>query len=151
MFGWRFEGGEELAAAIRALPARTGRKVTQDAFLEGAEPVRRDIVRITRRAPGLPDLASNINLATLRKRAGDDPESVSVGIGTPRRFFYDYFLEFGTVRHGAFPMYRPPFDAGVPKVLGIVGAALWRELASKGVQRPTVVQPTSIQGMGRLV
>lgn len=148
MIAMRWEGADELLANLQATSKAFQRETIEDALLEAAEPIRRDVSRTARRAPGLPDLADNIVAAKLKKARGL-PE-FQVGIGVPRGFFYDWFLEFGTVHHRPFPMYRPPFDAGVPGALGTVGAAIWRELAGRGISR-TVQGTTPVSGPGRFL
>ncbi len=145
-----FEGGEELARNLNALSARLSRKLLVEALIEAGEPMRAVAAQHARRAPGPPDLADNINIAPIRRRQKDDPKDVSVGIGAAKGFFYDFFLEMGTVHNRAFPFYRPAFDGERERALGIVGAALWRELAARGVSR-SVSAPTTVDHEGPLL
>lgn len=149
MITFRVEGGQETAAALNGLPTRVSRSVLRDALLEGAAPMRRFIAGIAPRDPGAPDLADNIILAALRKRTGDD--DVSVGIGVPKGFFYDWFLEWGTVNMGSQPFWRPGFDANVQSVIDISGKAIWRELAGRGIRRAAVIADTPVQSDGPLL
>lgn len=135
MFSMRVEGGDELAAELNKLSVRMDRRLLTEALMEGGEPMRRTIANGAPREPGAPDLADHISLAPVRKQPGDSDRTANVGIGVPKQFFYDWFNEFGTVRMGSKPFYRPGFDANVPTSLGIMGAALWRELAGRGVIR----------------
>lgn len=141
MFSMRVEGGEELARELNKLSVRLDRRLLTEALMEGGEPMRQLMENMAPREPGAPDLADNINLAPVRKREGDTERTANVGIGVPKRFFYDWFQEFGTVRIGGKPYYRPAFDAKVPEVLGIIGKALWRDLAAHGLGQ-TVSKPS---------
>lgn len=149
MFSVSFEGGDELVRELNALSTRLSRRIVTEALLEGGEPMRQFFERHAPVDPGAPDLAKNINIAAVRKQPGDNDRTSNAGIGVPRRFFYDWFQEFGTVHQQARPFYRPGFDGKVPETLGIVGAALWRELAGRGVIR-TASAPAVPFGAGRL-
>lgn len=147
MISLRFEGGQELAAALAGLSARVSQSVVSGALLEAGEPMRTVITRIAPRRPGAPDLADNILLSPLRRRSSDEAGDVSVGLGVPRAFFYDWFVEYGTVHMGSHPFWRPGFDSTVQSSIGIVGRAMWRELASRGIGR-SVNAPTTVQSDG---
>lgn len=129
MITLRIEGGDKLAAALRDLPNRVSRKVQRDALAVGAEVIRQRVVASAPRDPGAPDLAANI-LIQGDVRPGDG--SVGVGIGVPRGFFYDWFNEFGTVKQGARPFWRPAFDGEKDRVIKRVAAEMWAALISRG-------------------
>lgn len=150
MFGMAFEGGDELARNLANLPSRVSRRVQIEALMEGGEPIRALASQKAPRHPGAPDLADNINMAVLRKRAGDDPKEISVGIGVPRAFFYDWFLEYGTVHMGPHAFWRPAFDPLVPKALESIGNDLWTSLAGRGFTRSASVS-TAVQSSGRFL
>lgn len=130
MFAMRFEGGQELAAALRTLPSRVSKRIVKEALTDGAEPMRRRMSALAPREPGAPDIADNIVTGTARGEEG----GVSVG---PRKglFFYGVFLEFGTIKMGAEPFMRPAFDSDALTGLGIIGQRLWQALAGRGIGR----------------
>ena len=144
------EGGEELAQALRALSTRASRAVQIEALLDGGELIRKRVARTMPRAAGAPDIANEVNIKAVRRRVGDHPMDVSVGIGVPKEFYYDWFLEYGTVRMGARPTWRPAFDTLAPEALGVIGRAMWTALAAKGIGR-TVDAPATIQSLGGLL
>lgn len=132
MWTMKVEGGEELAATLRGLSTRLSRQILVQALTNAGEPIRADIVRGTPRHPEAPHLADSMRIGPVRKRPGSD--DVEVAIGPPRGMFYDWFLEFGTSKMSARPIYRPPFDRGVPPALGSLGRELWRELVGRGLK-----------------
>lgn len=139
-----FEGGAELAQALDRLSVRISKSIMRDALLEAGEPMRRTAARFAPYEPGAPDLKANIGIAAIR---GDD--MATVAIGPTRGFFYGLFQEYGTSRHGAQPFMRPAFDMEAPRALDLLGRALWRELAGRGVSR-RVTTVVSVQSVGRL-
>lgn len=143
----KFEGGAELAAALRDLSTRLQKSVLRECLKEGGEPMRQSIASKAPREPGAPDLADNIVIATVRDQ--DNLASVGIGPGkygeSRRYFFYDTMQEFGTVHSAAQPFYRPGMDETWPKTLKIVGDAMWRELAGRGIHRPTVTVDVPVQ------
>lgn len=151
MFSMRVEGGEELARELNKLSVRLDRRLLTGALMEGGEPMRQAVENGAPREPGAPDLADNVNIAPVRKLEGDSECTANVGIGVPKKFFYDWFQEFGTVRMGSKPYYRPGFDGKVPESLGIIGAALWRELAGRGKTIQTASAPSMPFADGRLL
>lgn len=130
MFTMRVEGGAQLAATLRTLSQRLSNEVLAEGLLdEIGNPLARDVSRKARRAPGLPDLAANIHATRLRSRGRE----ARVGVGSPKQFFYDWFLEYGTVRMPAFPFYRPAIDSHFPPGLGRFGRRVWADLVGRGV------------------
>lgn len=138
----KVEGGRELAQALSQLSARVSKKVLIEALLAGAELIRAKAAQLAPRDPGQPDLADHLVAARVRDRDG----LPTVAIGTTRPFFYDYFQEFGTPHHPAQPFYRPAFEGEAPRALGVIGQEIWRQLAGRGIARPTVDAPTRIGG-----
>jgi len=128
----RVDGLDKIAKLLREeLPARVSRNVHLQALKEGAEPIRAEASARAPRAPGAPDLAENIGIGVMRGGLGGDP---TVGIGVPRRlFYYDLMQEFGTVRHGAQPFYRPALDTKAVEAIHTVRKVLWHALISRGV------------------
>lgn len=150
MFSMRIEGGDQLAANLAQLSTRLSKSILRDALLDGGEPMRALISRYAPREPGAPDLADHIVIAAVR----DQENQASVGIGPDSKaFFYDYFQEFGTVRHGAHPMYRPGLDEKAPEAIDLIGAELWRQLTARGfgVRTASASSPVSSSGGGGLL
>lgn len=144
MISMRFEG-DDIAAALASIAKRASRTMLREALLEVGEPMRRDIALHAPREPGKPDVADVVQLAPTRVGEQGD---VSVGIGVPKQFFYDWFLEYGTVKMGAQPFYRPTFDSMTNRVISQLGDAIWTELAGKGVHRPTSIGTAPVSHFG---
>jgi HK97 gp10 family phage protein len=133
MVSIKFEGGAALAKTLEALPAAVAGRVLKAALLEGGERIRARAAQLAPRAPGSPDLADNINLAPVRRNVDEAAVGAEVvGIGVPRRFFYDAMLEFGTRHQPAQPFYRPALDEEGDRAIKTIGAALWAALARRG-------------------
>lgn len=139
----RFEGGEELAQALRVLSTRVSRRLLREALEETiGVPVQRRAAALAPRRPGQPDLASHMVVSAARSTDGG--AAIAVGPSKevrgdqPSRTFdlQAWFVEHGTVHRGATPFLRPAFSEA-PAGLGRLGAALWRELAGRGIHRPT--------------
>lgn len=141
----RFEGGDELAANLAKLSMPLSKKIVREALLEAAEPIRAMAARIAPHAPGAPDLRDHIAVAPVRSS-----ELGAVAVGPTREFYYGFFQEFGTKHHGAHAFMRPAFDTQAEKALGVLGKALWRELASRGISRTATVSGP-VQSLGRLL
>lgn len=134
MVSMRFEGGQELAKVLASLPTRVSRSVQREALFAVAEPMRARMARLAPREPGAPDIADNIVVSGGRggKDKFGDEKAISVAIGPAKGFFYGFYQEYGTARHGAQPFARPAFDGEVPKIPAALAQALWIELAGKG-------------------
>lgn len=135
----RFEGGAELAKALSELSTRISKQMLREALTEAAEPIAERASRLAPRRPGAPDIADHIAVMTSRSETG-----AAVAVGPTTEFFYGLFLEFGTVHMKAFPFLRPAFDEGASKALETIREALWRELAGRGISRPTRVSDTPV-------
>lgn len=145
---FRFEGGEEVARALTQLSERGSRAVQREALTEGAEVIRTAIASMAPRRPPAPDIADHIVLGRLNQT---DQHGGGVSIGPEKgRYFYGKFLEYGTVKMNAQPFMRPAFDGTAEQALGVIGRALWRELAAKGISRTATV-PSVPSGPGRTV
>jgi HK97 gp10 family phage protein len=129
-FTMTVHGGADLSRRLDAMPAAVSRKVLLAALTAGGMPIRDRAAQLAPREPGKPDLADNINIAAVRRKKDQAP---TVAIGPSKQFFYDYFQEYGTVRHRAQPFYRPAFDSESVRSLGIIGQQLWA--AIKGSAR----------------
>lgn len=148
MISMKIEGGDDLARALSSLSSRLSREVLREALLASAEPMADLMGQRAPREPGQPDLADNMQVGPTRVGEQGD---VSVGIGVPKGFFYDWFLEYGTVKMGARPFYRPTFDSQVNRAISQLGDAIWTELAGKGIHRPTSVAAEPVSHFGPLL
>lgn len=129
MFSMRFEGGDKLAATLAGLSTRLSKQILREALKKGGGPMRTLTAQMAPRAPGAPDMADHVVIATVR----DQENQASVGIGMDsKEYFYDLFQERGTARHKAQPFYRPAFDEKAPEAVAIIGAELWRQLIARG-------------------
>lgn len=135
----RFEGGAELADALRGLSTRISKQMLREVLTEAAEPMAERASRLAPRRPGEPDMADHIAVMTSRSETG-----AAVAFGPTKEFFYGLFQEYGTVHNKPHPFLRPSFDEGASKALDTIGAALWRELAGRGISRPTRVSDTPV-------
>ena len=133
-FSVAFEGGDELASNLAQLSMRLSKKILREALIEGGEPMRQDMGRFAPREPGAPDLADNMGISNAR--TGD---MAAIAIGPVKGFFYGWFQEYGTKHFGGQAFARPAFDGNVHASLGIIGQALWRELAGRGFSRSATV------------
>lgn len=127
----RVEGLAQLAAALRDFSTRLSRSILRQALIEAAEPMRADASSFAPRAPGSPDLADNIVISNARPSDG----SVGIAMGPAVAFFYGYFQEFGTSRHGAQAFLRPSFDGGAQRAINIMKAEAWHAVISRGGSR----------------
>lgn len=143
---WHFEGGKELAANLETLSKALSRKIQREALMEAAEPMRSRMSELAPRSntSSAVHLADDIVIAPAR---GQDQQEVAVAVGPSPQTFYGSFQEFGTARHEAQPFARPAFDEEVDEALDILAAALWRELAARGISR-TVNAPTTPSAPG---
>lgn len=141
---FKVEGLDELDRALAGLSVRTRKGLLRDALLEGGERIRARASNLAPRAPGKPDVADQIQIAPVRDREHE----ASVGIGVPKAFFYDYFLERGTVHMSAQPFYRPAIDSEGEQAIAEMGKALWRSLAAKGIRRAATVVDVPVQTVG---
>src|SRR5690606_123156 len=145
---FRFEGGEELAANLATLPTRVSKRFFREALAEGGALIQTRASALAPRGdPEAPNLSESIAVMTARATGGDP---VGVAIGPTKNVFYGSFQELGTKHHAAQPFLRPALDGEAQRALGVIGAALWRELAGRGIQR-TVSVPTMPSGPGPLV
>lgn len=153
----RFEGGEELARTLRALPEALTVRLVRAVLKEAAEPMRLRMARLAPHEPGAPDLRDSMTISVANRigstaggrwRAREDRHEQAVAVGPSKDAFYGIFQEYGTVHHGAQPFMRPAFDAIAPESLAIIRRALWRELAARGIQAPMRHVPTPVQSPG---
>lgn len=154
-FGVRFEGGQQLAQALQQLSQRASKNVLRGVLQEvAAPPIQRRASALAPKDPGAPDLAEHIVVSV----APSSGRTAAVVVGPsrearsdqPKRTFdrQGVFVEFGTEDTLMQPFMRPAFDEEASKVIAPMGAALWRELAGKGISRPTVEAPAVPSGPG---
>lgn len=130
----RFEGGQELATALRGMPDRVSKRIMAEALRDGAEPIRQRMADLAPRGPEAPHFADQIVISAAR--ATDDREGgIAVGPAKGSKPYYSGFIEFGTVHLRARPFARPAFDATVGAALAIINRALWVALAGRGIGR----------------
>lgn len=134
----RFEGGKELAEALDQLPRRVQKRTLREALVEGAEPMRDAIQLGAVRGSVAPHIKENIVIASARPTEAQGQFEAGVSVGPAKGYFYGRFLEFGTIHMRPRAFMRPGFDRTVQQSLGIIGKALWRELAAKGIHRSAV-------------
>lgn len=145
-FSVRVEGGREVAQALNGLATRLSRKVQREALYEVAEPMRAAMARHAPHDPGAPDLNKSMTISNATKKDGLDEGAVGVRVGPSKWAFWGLFQEHGTTRHGAQPFMRPAFDTEGPKILQRLVPILWRELAARGVHRPTQTSDAPVVG-----
>lgn len=145
MMTLRFEGGADLAKALASLSPRLSKPIQRGALREGAEPMRVRMGSLAPRRPPHPDMADHMAIANA---TGEDTQEIAVAVGPEKRFFYGLFQELGTAFHAAQPFARPAFDAVSHQSLLIIGAALWRELAGKGIGRTVSSSARIVGGPG---
>jgi HK97 gp10 family phage protein len=126
-----FSGGEAIVKALAQL-AEDGRKASLEALTAGAEPIAESARRLCRRSSVGPHLADHIGITAVRKSA-QATEETSVAIGVPNKFFYDYFLEYGTGHAAAYPFYRPALDSEAPNALNTIRGRYWVVFAKRGL------------------
>jgi HK97 gp10 family phage protein len=132
----KFDGGAAIAKALETLPARVSRAMQQDALLAAGERIRKDAAAkapVEAESTG-PRLRDNFVIQPIRRTPAQVAAETTavVGIGVPRKFFYDWFAEIGTRHESARPFWRPAFDGNVAWAIKAIGAELWFALAKKG-------------------
>lgn len=136
-------GGKDLAKALDALSAKVSKRLLIEALTEAAEPMRQSMARHAPVDPGKPDLRDTM---TINRSRGEDVREAAVAVGPSKAGWYGSFQEFGTKHHGAQPFVRPAFDETAQQCLNVLGEVLWRELAGRGVHRPTVIAEGPVIG-----
>lgn len=144
MITFKVEGGKELAAALAKLPLRLSKRMLRDGLTEAAEPmVRAARAHAARRAPA-PDIADNIGVSTAKTE-----DQAAIKVGPVKGFAYGLPLELGTAKMSPKPFLRPAFDTNAQRAIGIMNAAIWRELAGKGIQRAMQIADRNVEDLGR--
>jgi HK97 gp10 family phage protein len=131
MITMSFEGGTELAKELDRLSTRLSKPIVRGALAEGGAPIQKRMGQLAPHEPGPPDIRDNIGMNIARR----SEEMAALVIGPVKGFAYGLPQEIGTIHHAAQPFARPAFDEQAPKAIPIIGQALWRELAARGVSR----------------
>lgn len=147
---FKFEGGSELASVLAELSTRVQRKVMREVLAEAAEPIRRAAARNAERSSEAPHIGDNIVISvpssSIYLDVRNETAAVAIGPkGGKEGFGYGVPLEVGTAHSSARPFMRPAFDTTVDESLRIVGEATWRELAGRGIQRPSTSVDVHVQ------
>jgi HK97 gp10 family phage protein len=147
----RFEGGQELAEALAGLSTRLSRKVMREVLVEAAEPIRKAAASMAPQGPDAPHIKQNIIISVAKSSVYLDLKSevaaVAIGPkGGKEGFGYGLPQEIGTIDHAAQPFMRPALDSASGQALKIAGDAAWRELAGRGINRPTSVADAVVEG-----
>jgi HK97 gp10 family phage protein len=131
-----FTGGDEIRKRLAMLDDAVSREVSTSALMAGAEPIRQAASRLCPRGPGAgPHLADQIAAAPVEPGQGPKGRTaVTVGIGVPKEFFYDLFVEFGTKRVRRRSFYRPALDSEHAAALELINAAYWQAIAEKAAK-----------------
>lgn len=125
------QGGRDLERRLRELPDGMSRKVQVSALKEGAEPMRAKAAELAPRSDEAPHMADHIVVSELSQRDRDAIsafDDVVVAVGPERKFFYGYFLEYGTAHQPAQPFMRPAFDTKAQTTLGMLASLLWQRI-----------------------
>lgn len=139
----RLDGGADLARALSGLSARVSTRLIRESLIEAAEPMRdrmEQLVPVSDDAPHVRD-----EMVISKARSDTDARETAVAVGPTKKGFYGSFVEFGTAHMAAQPWARPAFDQTWLQSLGIFAAALWRELAGRGIRRSMADAPTKVQ------
>lgn len=130
----RFEGGQELAQALAALPARVGKNERLDALRAGGELIRSHAASTAKRGQIPPHIADHIGMSTAK---GLDANESAIKVGpTKGEFAYGLPLELGTVDTAAQPFMRPAFDSQAQNALGRIKAWFWASLIGSSRNAP---------------
>lgn len=140
----KLEGGVELAKALSGLSARVSMRLVRESLVEGAEPMRARMEQLAPVGDPPTHLKDQMVISAARDVAIDARET-AIAVGPTRKGFYGSFQELGTAHQAAQPFAAPAFDQTWRESLAIFAAALWRELAGRGIQRPSVSAPTAVQ------
>ena len=126
-----FARGQDLATLLNTLEARPRRERIAAALLAGAVPIRDAAATLCPRDEP-PHLADHLNIAVVAQGKEDSEYDTSVVIGPPKRFFYDWYLEYGTEHSAAQPFYRPALDAQAPAAVTLISRTLWAGFSGAG-------------------
>lgn len=130
--GATLEGGAALRQTLEKLPAAVTADHQRKALSKGAELIRSEAAALAPRGQG-EHIAEHIIVDPLTDAELDRAEEVvgahaAVLVGPERRFFYGYFLEYGTSKMPAQPFMRPAFDTKVRPALTVALSHLWNSI-----------------------
>lgn len=139
--GARLDGGMEMTKRLQALPSATTAAHQRTALVEGAELIRAEASDLAPRGHG-EHIADHIVIDPLTDTELDRStdfvsEQAAVLIGPERRFFYGYFLEFGTSKMSARPFMRPAVDTKARPALAVALSRLWELILAVSGGRAT--------------
>jgi HK97 gp10 family phage protein len=135
---FKFEGGKEIAAAMKELGVSASGRIVRSALNRSANVVTKRAKELVPVDSG--ELRRAIAKRLRRARRGSDKQTVLVGIERPtsRRA---HFAEFGTSRSAAHPFLRPSLDESAAEVLRVqqeaMRAGLEREVAKLAQKHKT--------------
>jgi HK97 gp10 family phage protein len=130
MTAFKWEGMDQLKAALARIPKKLARQKLEEALLEAAEPIRAAAAAKAPRSAGRGHgaggrhLADSIVVAPVRVReAGDSPTAVKVAIGPAEsgEHFYAAMVEFGASDRPGQPFLRPALDEGQAEAFAAIG------------------------------
>lgn len=140
MVTMKFEGGREMAQVLEGMSKRLQGKVLREALEDAGAPMQKSMARNAAKSDEAPHMSEHIVIGSARvKRV-----AASVAIGPSRDFdtrarIYPFQQEYGNAHHGPQPFARPAFNTNVQKALDTIRASFWREMAGRGISRPTTV------------
>lgn len=144
MIAIKFQGGPQLARALRDLSFEKERTVVRAMLREAAEPIRDEAEQLVTLGEDAPHIADHIVVSatnqleddSLGSRRADENEH-AVAVGPSKDFFYGFFLEFGTIKMAAKPFLRPAFDSKVGAALKVFQEQVWAFLRHKAERSST--------------
>jgi len=126
---FKFEGGKELEAALKALGPRVARKLAGRALKAGAKLIVDEAKAL---CPVDPHSEHKMHLrdaitSRVARGALDDERSVLIGVERPesRRF---HLVEFGTSKMAAEPFMRPAIDSQAEAAVAEMGRKLGEDI-----------------------
>ena len=141
--GARLDGGAELQKRLLTLPSAVTAQHQRTALMAGAEVIRAEAAALAPRGPGAEHIADHIVIDPLTDAELDRADefvgdNAAVLVGPERKFFYGYFLEYGTSKMPAQPFMRPAVDSKARPALSVALSRLWESiLAVAGGRTPS--------------
>lgn len=129
--GVKLQGGAELRRTLESLPHAVTGPHQRQALKAGAEVIRAEAEALAPRGHG-EHIADHIVIDALTDAELDRGDlqgaHAAVLIGPEKRFFYGYFLEFGTAKMGPQAFMRPAFDTKVRPAMTVAMSKLWQSI-----------------------
>jgi len=133
-------GADVLRANLeRAVVAVTDKATLTTVLLDGAEAIRAKAASLCPRSDEPPHIADSIVAVAMPAFKGAE---AAVQIGPTSRFFYGWFLEFGTIHAAPHAFMRPAFDTSYTDAQQTIKHGTWNVLAKS---------MTGVQGGGGLL